>query len=135
MSLTVTRSNGTSDIIFSLQQSKDTQRIFINPSSTIAEPETITIQSFLKPPGSKGTDRFLFKAQKTFQEDTTGNTIFAYAKLEIAIPRSTESGLSTAVADQIAFLKSLMTAANITALSAGVMPESGDFHVDTFNPA
>lgn len=135
MSLTVTRSNGTSDIVFSLQQNKDQQRVFINPASTVAEPETITLQAFLKPVNAKGSDRYLFKAQKTFQEDTTGNTIHAVARLEIVIPRSTESGLMTAVADQVAFLKSMMTAANIAALAAGVMPPEGDYHVDTFNPA
>jgi hypothetical protein len=136
MSLTLTRADGTTDIAFALQQSVGNQRIFVNPGSTIAEPETITIQSFLKPPGAKGSDRFLFKAQKTFQEDSTGNTIYVSAKLEITIPRSTESGLATAMSDQVAFLKCFTKASVLTALSAGVIPTDGtDLHVDTFVPA
>jgi hypothetical protein len=136
MSLTLTRADGTTDIAFALQQSVGNQRIFVNPGSTIAEPETITVQSFLKPPGAKGSDKFLFKAQKTFQEDTTGNTIYVVARLEITIPRSTETGLATAMADQVAFVKCFTKASVLTSLLAGVVPTDGtDLHVDTFSPA
>lgn len=135
MSLTVTRQDGTSDIVFSLREVNGSQRVYINPSSSSAEPEMITLQSWLRPVGQKGSDRFMFKAQKTFQEDTTGNTIHASARLEIVIPRSAESGLAQAVLDQCAFIKSLLTAAAIGALSSGVLPaDGGDYHVDTFNP-
>jgi hypothetical protein len=136
MSLKLTRADGTTDIDFALQQSVGNQRVFVNPGSTIAEPETFTVQSFLKPPGAKGSDRFLFKAQKTFQEDTTGNTIYVVARLEITIPRSTESGLAAAMADQVAFLKCCTKASVLTSLLAGVIPADGaDLHVDTFVPA
>jgi hypothetical protein len=74
------------------------------------------------------------KAQKVFIEDTTGNTLLVSAQLSIAIPRSAESGLATSVADQIAFIKSLLSAANITGMINGVLPD-GDNHVDVFNPA
>jgi len=134
MSLIVTRSNGTSDITFALQQSIGNQKTYANAAAGLTEPETIVLQSFLRPVGAKGTDRYLLKATKVFVEDTTGNTIIAGAKLEITIPRSTESGLATAVADQIAFLKSMLSAANITAMISGVLPD-GDNHVDVFNPA
>jgi hypothetical protein len=135
MSLTVTRSNGTSDIAFSLQQSVGTQRVYVNPSASPAEPERIVLQSFLRPPNAKGTDRFLLQAEKVFVEDTTGNTIVVRAKMEISVPRSTESGLATSVADQCAFIKSLLTGANITGMIAGVLPAEADYHVDVFNPA
>lgn len=135
MSLTVTRSNGTSDIAFSLQQSVGNQRVYVNAAASPAEPERIVMQSFLRPPGAKGTDKYLLQAEKVYVEDSTGNTILVRAKFELSIPRSTESGLSTSVADQCAFVKSLLTGANITAMIAGVLPPEGDYHVDTFNPA
>jgi len=134
MSLTVTRANGTSDVIFSLQNQVGDQRNFANVSAGVVEPESITLQAFRRPLGAKGTDRYLLKASKSFVEDTSGNTISVVAKLEVSIPRSTESGLSTAVADQLAFLKSMLSAANITAMIGGVLPD-GDNHVDVFNPA
>lgn len=136
MSLTVTRADGTTDIAFALQQSVGNQRVYINPASSTTEPETLVLQSFLRPPGAKGTDRYKIQAQKAYVEDTTGNTIYVSAKLEITIPRTTESGVATAVADQISFVKSLARASIITGLLSGVLPaDGGDYHVDTFNPA
>lgn len=135
MSLTVTRSNGTSDIVFSLQQNNGNQRVYVNPAATAAEPERIVLQSFLRPVGAKGTDKFLLQAEKVYIEDTTGNTILVRAKLELSIPRSGESGLATSVADQCAFIKGLLTAGNITSMIAGVLPPEADYHVDTYNPA
>jgi uncharacterized protein (DUF885 family) len=134
MSLTVTRSNGTSDVVFSLQQQVGNKRIFSNPAAGLVEPETIVLESILRPQGARGTDRYNLQATKVFLEDTTNNTIAVSAKLTVSIPRSTESGLATSVADQIAFLKSMLSAANITAMIAGALPD-GDNHVDTFNPA
>lgn len=134
MSLTVTRSNGTSDVVFSLQQQVGNKKIFSNPAAGLVEPETIVLESFLRPQGARGTDRYALQATKVFLEDTTNNTIAVSAKLTVSIPRSTESGLATSVADQIAFLKSMLSAANITAMIAGSLPD-GDNHVDVFNPA
>jgi hypothetical protein len=136
MSIIVTRSNGTSDITFTLQQSNGNQRVYVNAAAGATEPERIVMQSFLRPTGAKGTDKYLLLAEKVYIEDTTGNTILVRAKLELSVPRSTESGLATSVADQCAFLKSLLTGTNITAMIAGVLPaDGGDYHVDTFNPA
>jgi len=136
MSIIVTRADGTTDITFALQQSIGTQRVFVNASATITEPETIVVQSFLRPVNAKGTDKYMIKAQKTFVEDTTGNSIAVIAKFELSIPRTTESGLAASVADQTAFVKSLLRSAVITNLLAGVLPIDGtDYHVDTFVPA
>lgn len=134
MSLTVTRSNGTSDIVFALQQQIGTQKVFVNTAAGLVEPEQIVMQAFVKPIGAKGSDRYTFKASKIFVEDATGNHITASFKWELVVPRSSESGLATAVADQVAFGKSVLSSANITALIAGSLPD-GDNHVDTFNPA
>jgi len=134
MSLTVTRSNGTSDIVFTLVNQVGTQKNYGNPAAGLVEPEAITLQSFLRPSGAKGSDRYILKASKTFVEDATGNNIVTSARLELVYPRSGESGLSTAFADQIAFLKSMLSAANITSIIAGALPD-GDNHVDVFNPA
>jgi len=134
MSLTLTRSNGTSDIVFALQSTVGGQKTYSNAAAGLVEPETIILQANLRPTGAKGTDRYKFKAQKVFIEDTTGNTLLVIADLNISIPRSAESGLATSVADQLAFLKSMLSAANITALINGVLPD-GDNHVDVFNPA
>jgi hypothetical protein len=135
MSLTVTRANGTSDIPFSLQSNSADQRIYVNPAATAAEPERIVMQAYRRPGGAKGTDKYVFISEKILIEDTTGNTIIARVKTEVSIPRSAESGLATFVADQFAFLKSILTAANFTGLFAGVLPPEADYHVDTFNPA
>jgi hypothetical protein len=134
MSLTVTRSNGTSDIVFAQVSQVGTQKNYANAAAGMLEPEQITLQSFVRPPGAKGSDRYVFKASKIFVEDATGNHITTSAKLELVIPRSAESGLPTAFADQVAFIKSLLSAANLTALMAGSLPD-GDNHVDVFNPA
>jgi len=135
MSLIVTRADGTTDITFSLQQNKDNQRVYINPASSVTEPETLVVQSFLRPSGSKGTDRYKIIAQKAYVEDTTGNTIYVSASLEWKIPRTTESGVATSLADLTAFLKSLTKASDISALMSGVMvPDGSDRHVDTFSP-
>jgi hypothetical protein len=134
MSLTVTRSDGTSDIVFTLQNQVGTQYNYSNASAGLVEPEQITLQSFLRPLGAKGTDRYILKASKTFVEDTTGNNITISARLELAYPRTSESGALTSLKDQIAFIKSMLSAANITALAAGSLP-TGDNHVDVFNPA
>lgn len=136
MSIIVTRANGTSDITFTLQQSVGNQRVYVNAAASAAEPERIVLQSFLRPVGARGTDKYLLQAEKTFIEDTTGNTILVKAKLELSIPRTAESGAATAMADCCAFLKSLLTASNITAMHSAVLPpDGGDYHVDTFNPA
>jgi hypothetical protein len=58
MSLIVTRSNGTSDITFTLQNQVGTQKNFNNAAAGLAEPEQITLQSFLRPLGAKGSDRY-----------------------------------------------------------------------------
>jgi hypothetical protein len=134
MSLIVTRSNGTSDITFTLQNQVGTQKNFNNAAAGLAEPEQITMQSFLRPLGAKGSDRYLLKASKTFVEDATGNNITTSARLELVYPRSSESGLATAFKDQVAFIKSLLSDANLTAIMAGSLPD-GDNHVDVFNPA
>lgn len=135
MSIILTRSNGTSDITFTLQQSNALQRVYVNAAAGSAEPERVVLQSFLRPANAKGTDKHVLLAEKVYVEDTTANTILVRAKLEISIPRSSESGLATAVADNCAFLKGLLTAANITAMIAGVLPaDGGDYHVDTYNP-
>jgi hypothetical protein len=134
MSLIVTRSNGTSDITFTLQNQVGTQKNFSNAAAGLVEPEQITLQSFLRPLGAKGTDRYLLKASKTFVEDATGNNITVSAKLELAYPRSAESGLLTSFKDQVAFIKSMLSDANLSAIAAGGLPD-GDNHVDVFNPA
>jgi len=134
MSLIVTRSNGTSDITFTLQNTVGFQKTYVNPAAGMVEPEQITMQAFLRPTGAKGTDRYILKAQKSFVEDTSGNTITCGATLTLVYPRSTESGLATAFYDQVAFIKSLLSAANLAALIAGSLPD-GDNHVDVFNPA
>jgi len=134
MSLTVTRSDGTTDIVFALQNQVGTQKNYSNAAAGLVEPEQITLQAFLRPNGAKGSDRYLLKASKTFVEDTSGNNITVSAKLELVYPRSTETGLLTSLKDQVAFIKSLLSAANITAIAAGTLPD-GDNHVDVFNPA
>jgi hypothetical protein len=134
MSLIVTRSNGTSDITFALQQQVGTQKTYVNVTAGLVEPEQITMQAFLRPSGAQGSDRYGIKASKIFVEDATGNHITASCQVQIVIPRSAESGLATAVADQVAFCKSVLSSANITAMIAGSLPD-GDNHVDTFNPA
>lgn len=134
MSLTVTRSNGTSDIVFALQNQVGTQKNYGNAAAGLVEPETITLQSYLRPVGAKGTDRYLLKASKTYIEDATGNSITTTAELRLSYPRSAESGLLVSFKDQVAFIKSLLSDANLTALAAGSLPD-GDNHVDVFNPA
>lgn len=134
MSLIVTRFDGTTDITFNLTSQVGNQKNYANAAAGLVEPEQITMQAFLRPPGAKGTDRYVLKAQKSFVEDTTSNYITVGASLTLTIPRSLESGLNTAFKDQVSFIKSLLSGANLDAIIAGSLPD-GDNHVDTFNPA
>jgi hypothetical protein len=134
MSLIVTRHDGTTDVTFGLVNQVGTQKNYGNSAVGLVEPEQITLQSFLRPMGARGTDRYKLKASKTFVEDATGNNITCACDLTITIPRSNESGLADAVKDQIAFVKSMLSEANIVLMISGALPD-GDNHVDTFNPA
>lgn len=134
MSLSVTRSNGSTNVTFDLISQIGNQKNFGNSAAGLVEPEQITMQAFLRPPGAKGTDRYVLKAQKSFVEDTTGNYITCGASLTLTFPRSTESGLATAFKDQVAFIKSLLRSANLDLMMAGALPD-GTNTVATFNPA
>jgi hypothetical protein len=128
MSIIVTKSNGTSDITYTLQEAKGQQLNFGNQAQGLNEPELLTIQHWLRPLGQKGTDRHQVVFRKVVVDDVTGNTLVVSASLQLAIPRSDEVTL-TVVKDLIAQLHCYLTGANVAALMNGATPE-GDFHID-----
>lgn len=135
MSVTVTKSNGSTDIVYTLTEQKGTQLNFSCIASGLTEPETMRIQHFMRPPGAKGTDRHQIVFQKAIVEDTTSNYLIGSASLLISVPRSSEFTL-TMVKDLIAQLTSYVNlTANLTSLVSGGTPE-GDFNVTgPFNPS
>lgn len=135
MSVIVTKSNGSTDITYTLTEQKGTQLNFSNISAGLTEPETLRIQHFMRPAGAKGTDRHQIVFQKAIVEDTTSNYLIGSASLLISVPRSTEFTL-TMVKDLIAQLTSYVNlTANLTSLTNGGTPE-GDFNVTgPFNPS
>lgn len=135
MSVIVTKSNGSTDITYTLTEQKGTQLNFSNISAGLTEPETLRIQHFMRPAGAKGTDRHQIVFQKAIVEDTTNNYLIGSASLLINVPRSSEYTL-TMVKDLIAQLTSYINlTANLTSLVNGGTPE-GDFNVTgPFNPS
>lgn len=135
MSIIVTKSNGTSDVTYTLQQSNGTQQVFSNISAGLSEPETMRVQHFLRPAGAKGTDRHQVVFSKAIVEDTTNAYLVLSASLQLNVPRSSEITLAM-VKDIIAQLTSYVNlTANVTALYNGATPE-GDFNVTgPFNPS
>jgi len=134
MTVTLTKSNGTSDVVYTIQSNNGAQQVFSNQSAGLAEPETLRVQHFLRPVGQKGTDRHQIVLTKAIVEDTTNNYLQLIASLQLSIPRSTEVTL-TMVKDIIAQLSSYVNrTANVTTLMNGGTPE-GDFNVTgPFNP-
>lgn len=136
MSIIVTKSNGTSDVTYSLQsQQPGGIQVFSNVAAGLSEPETLRIQHILRPPGQRGTDRHQIVFSKAIVEDTTNQYLTLSASLQLNIPRSSEITL-TMVKDIIAQLTSYVNlTANVTALMNGATPE-GDFNVTgPFNPS
>lgn len=135
MSIIVTKSNGTSDVTYSIQSNNGTQQVFSNVSAGLAEPETLRVQHYLRPLGQKGTDRHQIVFTKAVVEDATNNYLQLIASLQLSIPRSTDITLAM-VKDIIAQLTSYVNlTANVTALMNGATPE-GDFNVTgPFNPS
>lgn len=135
MSIIVTKSDGTTDVTYSLQSNNGSQLVFSNVSAGLTEPETLRIQHFLRPVGQKGTDRHNIVFTKAIVEDTTNNYLQLIASLQLSVPRSSEITLAM-VKDIIAQLTSYVNrTANVTALMAGGTPE-GDFNVTgPFNPS
>lgn len=128
MAIIVTKSNGTTDVTYTLQEVKGQQLNFGNQAQGLNEPEQLTIQHWLRPLGQKGTDRHNVVFRKVITDDVTGNILVASASLMLNIPRSDEVTV-TVVKDLIAQLHCYLTGANVVSLMNGASPE-GDFHVD-----
>lgn len=135
MSVIVTKSNGSTDITYTLTEQKGSQLNFSNISAGLTEPETLRIQHFMRPPGAKGTDRHQIVFQKAIVEDTTNNYLIGSVSLLLSVPRSSEYTLAM-VKDLIAQLTSYINlTANLTTIVNGGSPE-GDFNVTgPFNPS
>lgn len=135
MSVIVTKSNGSTDITYTLTESKGAQHNFMNISAGLAEPETMRVQHFMRPPGAKGTDRHQIVFQKAIVEDTSNNYLIGSVSLLLSVPRSTEFTLAM-VKDLVAQLTSYINlTANLTSIMNGGTPE-GDFNVTgPFNPS
>jgi len=118
----VTKSNGTSDVTYKLQQNQGALKIYANEASGLSEPETLRVQHFLRPAGSKGTDRHQIVFQKAIVEDTSNQYLILSASLQLSVPRSAEITLAM-VKDIIAQLTSYVNVtANATSLFNGATP-------------
>jgi len=135
MSIIVTKSDGTTDVTYTLQKQEGAAAVFGNTSSGLVEPETLRVAHFLRPQGAKGTDRHQVTFQKAIVEDATNNFLVLSASLQISVPRSADVTLAM-VKDLIAQMTSYVNkTANLTSLYNGATPE-GDFNVTgPFNPS
>lgn len=135
MSVIVTKSNGSTDVTYTLTEQKGSQLNFSNIAAGLTEPETMRVQHFMRPPGAKGSDRHQIVFQKAIVEDTTNNYLIGSVSLLITVPRSSEYTL-TMVKDLIAQLTSYVNlTANLTTVVNGGTPD-GDFNVTgPFNPS
>lgn len=135
MAIILTKSDGTTDVTYTQQSNQGGILVFGNQSAGLVEPETLRIQHFLRPAGSKGTDRHNIVLQKSIVEDATNNFMVLSAEFRLSVPRSADVTLAM-VKDIIAQLTSYVCrTANATTLFNGGTPD-GDFNVTgPFNPS
>lgn len=135
MSITLTKSNGTSDVTYTLQSKIGYQAVFANEAAGLTEPETFRVQHYLRPAGAKGSDRHQIVYQKAIVEDSSNQYLVMSGSVQFSVPRSGEITLAM-FKDMIAQLTSYLNlTANATALFNGGTPE-GDFNVTgPFNPS
>lgn len=134
-SITLTKSNGTTDVVYTLQQALGNQNVYANQAAGLVAPETLRVQHFLRPAGAKGTDRHQIVLQKAIVESTTDQYLVGSLSMVVSVPRSTEFTLAM-LKDMVAqFTSYFNLTANVTALFNGATPE-GDYNVTgPFNPS
>jgi hypothetical protein len=135
MSIIVTKSNGTTDVTFTIQSHDGSGQVFTNQSAGLVEPESLLITHNLRPQGAKGTDRHTVSYRKVKVETTSLQNLVLGISVQFAIPRSGDITLAM-VKDAMAMLTSYLNlTANITSIYNGATPE-GDFNVTgPFNPS
>jgi hypothetical protein len=134
----LTKSNGTTDITYSPQQSSGVGQAsfqYSNQAAGLVAPETLRIGHNLRPQGAKGTDRHSIVLSKAIIETATTNYLVGSVSVQINVPRSSDFTLAM-VKDLVAQMTSYLNlTANVTALYNGATPE-GDFNVTgPFNPS
>jgi hypothetical protein len=131
--LIVTRSDATTDITFTEVAQTGSKQTFINKAAGLQEPETLEIESQIRPAGAKGSDRYFLTFKKGDVDATTGAFTEASVRLSVTVPRA--SGItSTVVKDLAKFMQCLLASTIVADMYAGVLP-SGDYHVDSFVPS
>jgi hypothetical protein len=135
MSIILTKSNGTTDITYTLQGIVGNKAVYTNQSVGLTAPETLRVEHTLRPIGAKGSDRHLIVLTKGVVETSTLNFLQGSVSLQITVPRSSDF-TTTMLKDLMAQLTSYMNlTANVTAFFNGATPE-GDFNVTgPFNPS
>lgn len=135
MSIILTKSNGTSDVTYTLQKVEGSKSTFTNQAAGLTVPESFSVQHTLRPPASKGTDRHLLVINKAVIETTSLQYLVGSVSVQLNIPRSSDFTLAM-MKDLIAQMTSYLNlTANVTALFNGATPE-GDFNVTgPFNPS
>jgi hypothetical protein len=129
----VTRSDATTDITFTEISQSGSKQIFLNKAAGLQEPESLELESSLRPVGAKGSDRYFITFKKADIDDVTGAFSEASVRLTITIPRAT--GItSTKVKDLAKFMQCMLLSTNIADIFNGVLPNSGDYHVDSYVP-
>jgi hypothetical protein len=131
----LTKSNGTSDVTYTISRSTGLVSEYSDQSSGLTTPQILRVTHNLRPVGAKGTDRHTIALQKVVVETATGISLVGSVSLQISVPRSTDFTLAM-VKDLIAQLTSYCNlTANVTGLFNGATPE-GDFNVTgPFNPS
>jgi hypothetical protein len=133
--ITLTKSDGTTDVVYTPQSSIGAQTVYANQSAGLVEPETLRIQHFLRPVGAKGTDRHQVIIQKVIVEDATNQNLVGSISVQYSVPRSTEFTLAMLKDMQAQLTSYINKTANLTSIFNGATPE-GDFNVTgPFNPS
>lgn len=134
MSIILTKSDGTTDVTYTLQQANGAQMNYSNVAAGLVEPESLRIQHFLRPSGAKGSDRHQIVYTKSIVEDTTNQYLSMIGSIQFSVPRSAEITL-TMFKDMVAQLTSYLNRGSVlTSIFNGATPE-GDYNVTgPFNP-
>jgi len=134
-SIILTKSDGTTDVTYTLQSANGSLNVYADQSSGLVNPATLRVQHTLRPAGAKGTDRHQIVLQKAIVESTTDQYLVGSISMVLSVPRSSEFTIAM-VKDLVAqFTSYFCKTANVTSLFNGATPE-GDFNVTgPFNPS
>lgn len=118
---TVKKSDGTTDVVYSLQGSAANEASYIDATSSLSAPRRVVVSHNIKPIGNSGSDRHTVLAQSVVL-DTNNVAHVTSASCTITVPRASVA-TDTVVLDCIAALTNYLALTGVkAALIDGIIP-------------